>query len=184
VDQNNPGIKSQEQRGIRENSQCHGDASNHSYVGRNALSVKAPAEVIQHRTRQIHQDALADSRYIRHADFTAIHPQDLESLFRACDERFLAGSCRLALNGQRIRFRLSPRMTSGGGKTTRFRARTGEVFYEIAIASSMLFDGFGKTDRRISVYGIERENRLEALQRIFEHEFVHLTELLCWETSN
>jgi hypothetical protein len=58
------------------------------------------------------------------------------------------------------------------------------VHYEIAIAGLMLFDGFRNTDRRTSVGGIDCENRLEALQRIFEHELVHLIELLCWETSN
>lgn len=148
------------------------------------LSSKPPAELIGQRTRQIHDDVLAHSPYIRQAGFTAIHPKDLEFLFRAYDEHFLLGNCGRALNGRRIRFRLSPRMTSAGGKTTRFVLRTGEEFYEIAIACSMLFDGFGEADRRISVCGLECDNRLEALQRIFEHELVHLAELLCWETSN
>ena len=148
------------------------------------LSSILPADTIQELTRQIHQGALAHSRYLRCADFTAVHPEDLEFLFDAYDERFLAGNCRLALNGRRIRFRLSPRMTSAGGKTTRFIERTGEVCYEIAIAGAMLFDGFRSTDRRTSVGGRDCENRLEALQRIFEHELVHLIELLCWETSN
>ena len=148
------------------------------------LSFSLPPEAIQNLTGQIHQDILAHSRHIWHSDFTAIHPEDLEFLFGAYDQRFLAGNCRLALNGQDIRFRLSPRMTSAGGKTTRFLARTGEVHYEIAIAGSMLFDGFRSTDRRTSVCGIDCENRLEALQRIFEHELVHLIELFCWETSN
>ena len=48
----------------------------------------------------------------------------------------------------------------------------------------MLFDGFGDADRRVSVCGLECENRLQALQRIFEHEMVHLIEQLCWEHSN
>jgi hypothetical protein len=148
------------------------------------LSFRSPVEAIQERTLQIHQNVLAHSRYIRHADFTTIHPEDIEFLFSAYDERFLAGKCRAALNGRRIRFRLSPRLSSAGGKTTRFNTRTGDVYYEVAIASSMLFDGFGEMDRRISVCGIDCENRLEALQRIFEHELVHMIELLCWESSN
>ena len=61
-------------------------------------------------------------------------------------------------------------MTMAGGKTTRFTNRvTREVNYEIAIGSSMLFEGFGTVNRRISVCGLACENRLEALQRIFEH---------------
>ena len=75
-------------------------------------------------------------------------------------------------------------MTRAGGKTVRFTSRTGEVRYEIAIASSILFDGFGGMDRSVSVCGLECENRLEALQRVFEHELVHLTEQLCWQSSN
>ena len=34
------------------------------------------------------------------------------------------------------------------------------------------------------VCGLECTNRLEALQRIFEHELVHLVEQLCWGTSD
>jgi hypothetical protein len=148
------------------------------------LSFSLPAEAIQNLTRQIQQDMLAHSRHIRVENFTAIHTEDLEFLFGAYDQRFLAGNCRLALNGRRLRFRLAPRFTSAGAKTTKFTARTGEGFFEIAIASSILFDGFANMDRRISIGGIDCENRLEALQRIFEHELVHLTELLCWDDSN
>ncbi len=147
------------------------------------LSLRPRAELIQERVNQIQRDVLAHSRYIREANFTSIHSRDLEFLFAAYDERFFASLCRQALEGRKLRFRLSPRMTMAGGKTTRFIARTGEVSYEIAIASSLLFDGFGEMDRAISACGLECKNRLEALQRIFEHEMVHLTELLCWENS-
>jgi hypothetical protein len=62
--------------------------------------------------------------------------------------------------------------------------RTGEVSYEIAIASRMLFDSFRDGDREITVCGLKCTNRFEAMQRIFEHELVHLAEMLCWGTSN
>jgi len=147
-------------------------------------SLTVPDELIQQRVRQIQVEVLANSRYIRQPDFTVIHPRDLEFLFGAYDERFFGGLCRQSLGGQAIRFRLSPRMTRAGGKTTRFRTQAGIVSYEISIASSMLFDGFGKIDRPISVCGLHCKNRLEALQRILEHEVVHLAEQLCWETSD
>jgi len=149
-----------------------------------ALSLRLPEESIHERFLQIQQDVLAHSRYVREPNFTAIHPQDLEFLFAAYDHRFFAGLCQRALDGCRIKFRLSARMTKCGGTTTRFTARTGEVSFQIAIASSMLFDTFNNPDRRITVCGLECENRLEALQRIFEHEIVHLTEQLSWQTSN
>ncbi len=149
-----------------------------------ALSVQLPEEGIQQRVRQIHQTVLTQSRYIRAANYTVIHPEDLELLYRAYDERFFGGLCRRALDGRKLRFRLSPRMTKAGGTTARFVTAAGETFYEITVASSMLFEGFGQMDRRITVCGLECDNRLEALQRIFEHEMVHLIEQLCWQTSN
>jgi len=148
------------------------------------VSFSLPEELIQQRVQQIHQEVLAHSRYLRETDFRAIHPQDLEYLFGAYDERFFAGLSQRALEGRKIRFRLSPSMSKAGGKTARFTSSTGEVSYEIAIAISMLFDGFGKKDRRISVCGLECQNRLEALQRILDHEMVHLVEQLCWESSD
>lgn len=155
-----------------------------SALAESMRAFRLPDEVIRERVHQIHQDALAQSRHLREANFTSIHRLDLEFLFGAYDERFFAGRCRQALEGRKLRFRLSTRMTKAGGKTTRFKARTGEVSYEIALACSLLFDGFGERDRRISVCGLECNNRMEALQRIFEHELVHLTEQLCWGTSN
>lgn len=159
-------------------------ASARSTLADTILSLRLPEELILQRVHHIHHDVLAHSLYIREPNFTKIHPRDLEFLFGAYDERFLGGLCQKALDGRRIRFRLSPRLTRAGGTTTRFITRTGEVSYEIAIACSMLFDGFGKTDRLVTVGGLDCEDRLEALQRIFEHEIVHLTEYLCWESSD
>jgi len=148
------------------------------------LALKLPEESILSRVHQIHRDVLAHSPDIRQANFTAIHPRDLEFLFGAYDEPFFTGLCRPALEGRRLNFRLSPRMTRAGGKTTQYRARNGGLSFEIAIASSMLFDGFRETDRRITVCGLECLDRLEALQRVFEHELVHLAEQLCWGDSD
>lgn len=76
-------------------------------------------------------------------------------------------------------------MTRTGGTTTRFRLRaTGEITYEIAIAITILFDAFHDAGRAITVCGVECRGRLEALQRIFEHELLHLSEQLCWEVSD
>jgi len=148
------------------------------------LSFQLSGDAIQQRVRQIHHTVLTHSRYIRAANYTVIHPEDHEMLFAAYDEGFFAGLCRRALDGRKLRFRLSPRMTKAGGATARFVTAAGETFYEITVASSMLFEGFGTMDRRITVCGLECENRLEALQRIFEHEMVHFVEQLCWQSSN
>ncbi len=148
------------------------------------VEFRLPQESIRERLQRVQQDVLAQSAYVREANFTAIHPQDLALLFRAYDEHFFAGRCRQALQGSHLGFRLSPRMTVAGGKTTRFRSSAGDVRYEIAIACSLLFDGLRDGDRSISVCGLPCATRLEALQRIFEHEMVHLAENICWDTSD
>jgi hypothetical protein len=147
------------------------------------LSFNLSEDLIRQRVHQIQRNVLTHSPYLRHADFTRIHTRDLEFLFGAYDERFFDGLCRQSLAGRKLSFRLSPRMTKSGGKTSCFTTHSGEVSYQISIAISMLFDGFAKTDRRVRVCGLDCENRLEAVQRIFEHEMVHLTELLCWGNS-
>jgi hypothetical protein len=148
------------------------------------LSLRHPEESIRRQLQAIQRDLLAHSRYIREANFTTIHPGDLGFLFDAYDGRFLDGLARHALNGRRLDFGLSSRMTTSGGVTRRIRMRTGEVRFEIVIASGLLFDGFNQTGRRATACGVECESRLDALQRIFEHELIHLTEYLCWDRSN
>ncbi len=148
------------------------------------MSLRLPEELIAQRVAEIQRDLLAHSRHLRAVNFTAIHVADLEFLFNAYDSRFLDGLLRPALAGRPLTFHLSPRMTRAGGKTSRLRTRSGEVRFEIAVASSMLFDAFADADRRVSVAGLECDNRLDALQRVLEHEIVHLIEQLCWGRSN
>ena len=148
------------------------------------LTFRPDEDALRRRLHQIHQEALARSSHLREPNFRKIGVDDLALLFRAYDENILGGLCRQTLGGRDLQFRLSMRMTSSGGKTTRFRSRAGEERYEIAIAVGMLFDCFRENDRAIAVCGLECADRLQALQRIFEHELVHLAEQLSWETSN
>jgi hypothetical protein len=145
---------------------------------------REPEPIVQSRIQDIHNEVLRRSAHLHQPNFASIHRQDLEFLFEAYDVRFFAGHCRLALGGSRIHFRLSRRMTSAGGTTTRFRLANGDPAYEIAIAASLLFDSFANGDRRITVGGVECNNRLQALQRVFEHELIHLAEQLCWQKSD
>ncbi|MEO8371171.1 MAG: SprT-like family protein [Candidatus Solibacter sp.] len=149
-----------------------------------ALAYRSPPEEIQRTVGAIHSVVLKDSKYIRQPNYTLIHPEDLEMLFHLYDQAFFDHRCKHALDSRKLTFRLSRRMTKAGGTTARYRTASGEILYEITVASSMLFDGFGERDREISVCGLPCSNRLEALQRIFEHEMVHLVEQLCWQTSN
>ncbi len=149
------------------------------------LSSGLAEESIRDGVRGIHQALLGHSRYVREPNFVSIHPDDLEFLFQAYDQRFFGGLFGEALNGSRLDFRLSRRMSSAGGATVRIHNRvTGEVSFEIKIAISILYDGFGESDRGVTACGIECGTRLEALQRIFEHELIHLGEQLAWRDSS
>jgi hypothetical protein len=155
---------------------------------RMALSVavqafSASVDEIRSRAARIHEELRAASAYVREANFNRIHPRDLEFLFDAYDRQFLDGRCRAALDGRTLTFRLSRRMTRSGGSTTQLRHTSGVASYEIAIAVSMLFDAFTEPQRRVEVCGLECLDRLQAMQRIFEHEMVHLMENLIWGTS-
>ena len=129
-------------------------------------------------TREIGRELLAASPWIDEPNFTAIHPDDLAFLFKAYDRRFLKGFARRRLAPGALVFRLSSRMTRAGGQTSRRVRADGGVDYEIAISSEILFNGFADGDPPVSVAGIPCSNRIEALQRILEHEIVHLVEFL------
>jgi hypothetical protein len=148
------------------------------------LAESLAEKTIREEIKRIEDAVLSHSSFIKTCDFRAIHPRDLEFLFDAYESSFFRGALRQALGLSELRFTFSPRMTLAGGKTKRFQNSTGQVSFEISIASSMLFDAFGETDRDVTVCGIPCDSRLEALLRIFEHELVHLAEFLCWSDSN
>ena len=152
--------------------------STHHKLADALLAGRMPEDEIRRRLLAIHRGLLGSSQDVREANFTSIHTADLAWLLGAYDDQFLGCLIREALSGVAPHFRLSTRMTKAGGKTTTFRSATGDVRYEIAISCGLLFDAFREPDRRIAVCGVECGNRLEALQRIFEHELVHLMEQL------
>ena len=127
---------------------------------------------------------LARSPHVGTPDFTTIHPDDLAFLLDTYDRQFLSGLVRRQLGDGRLSFRLSSRMTRTGGQTIRRTRSAGGADYEIAVSTFILLDGFGDGDSDVSVGGLPCANRLEALQRIMEHEIVHLVEFLCVGHSN
>ncbi len=134
--------------------------------------------------REIGRELVAASSRIGEPNFATIHTDDLAFLFTAYDRRFLKGFARRRLAPGALVFRLSSRMTHAGGKTTRRVRADGGVDYEIAVSAEILFNGFADGDPPVSVAGIPCANRLQALQRIFEHEIVHLVEFLGTGESN
>lgn len=145
-----------------------------------------PPEAAHERRTQIGRALRANSRYVQVENFEVISHEDLSILFDEYDRRLFSGAIREALQETELRFRLSKRMTRSGGTTTRFvRRGTKDVsHYEIAISSTLLYQTFGDVDRPVKVTGITCNHRLAALQCIFEHELVHLAEMLAWWDSN
>jgi hypothetical protein len=145
------------------------------------------ADTIKARTTQIHATVLSQSEYIDDANFNCIHPADLECLFEQYDELFFGLQIKEALGDTPLRFGLSKRMTSAGGKTAHFQDRidSSRCWFEISVSTTLLFQCFAGDDHRPIVNsGIECHDRLDALQRVMEHELVHLIEMLLWDKSS
>jgi hypothetical protein len=157
-------------------------------------AILLPPAAVAERTRAIYEKVLSESRWLRTGNFTAIAVDDLERLFGLYDGAFFEGQLMRLVAAEaegRLGFRLSKRMTKVGGTTTRHERlvrRPGpprkRLAYEIAISTTLLFQTFGDIRRTIRVNGVECSDRLEALQRVFEHELLHLLEMLVWGDSS
>lgn len=142
----------------------------------------------QERQARVYQHLLQNSSRISSGNFATLAPADLGMIFHAVDEEFFDGCLATVCEkstAKPLQFRLSTRMTSSGGMTTmqnwgRWRAKSE---FEIAVATTPLFETF-KIDNTAIVGGLVCRDRLEALQRIMEHEIVHLIELMLWKDSN
>lgn len=151
-------------------------------------TTRLPDTEIQMRRKLIYQEMLAESRCVTRGNFTAIETSDLKRLFKKYDAIYFGGKCEeFTATPNTLRFRLSNRMTSAAGKTYQRRPRhlqTRAADYEIAISTTLLFETFNEETRPITVSGVLCVDRLEALQRIFEHEMLHLIEMLVWDHSS
>jgi hypothetical protein len=140
------------------------------------------------KVARIYRGVLDRSEHLRSGNFEAIGVADLRLLFDLYDAEFFDGLLTAMLgedSGGEITLRLSDRMTRSAGKTIRRRVkqRVGwrvleRAEYEIAVSTFLLFQTFDNIDRPVTVTGLVCRDRLEALQRIFEHELLHLAEFL------
>lgn len=139
--------------------------------------------------REVFQHALLNSPNMAGENFDSLSPADLGLMFYVTDELFFEGTLARFLESnfaKPLQFRLSTRMTTSGGTTTMSRylgSNKRNTEFEIAIATTPLFSTF-KVEDRAKVGGVFCNSRLEALQRILEHEMVHLAELLATDDSN
>lgn len=146
------------------------------------------------RAKRIYEGTLAQSPQIREGNFTVIGTDDLERLFLWYDREFFRGRLGemiLEDGAHPMAFRLSRRLISAAGQTVRQVRRvrqdgrpTVKVDYEITISTTLLYNTFQDVERTVTVGGLVCRDRLESLQRIFEHELLHLAEFLGWGRSN
>ena len=149
------------------------------------------ADSIQRHRQTIGERVLSLSPNLGSPNFSRLAASDLAHLFKAYDDTFLNGECRRLLNAHEtpLTFRLSPRMTSAGGKTIMEThssdvANLNQTRFEIVISTTLLFETFKPPFREAKVVGCACSTRMDALQRIFEHELVHLIEMLLWSDSS
>lgn len=151
-------------------------------------------EQVRERCRRIYEAVVDESPSVRSGNFAKIGSDDLERLFRLYDAEFFRGCLSEMLQEDAaypMAFRLSRRLTRAAGQTMRLVRkvrRAGRVVeqpeYEIAVSTTLLFNTFRDVDREVIVGGLVCGDRLEALQRIFEHELLHLAEFLGWGRSS
>jgi hypothetical protein len=149
---------------------------------------------VEDRVRRIYEAMLAQSPQIRDGNFTVVGTDDLERLFLWYDREFFRGRLGemiLEDGAHPMAFRLSRRLVSAAGQTIRQVHRVRQdgktvmkVDYEITISTTLLYNTFQNVERTVTVGGLVCRDRLESLQRIFEHELLHLAEFLGWGRSN
>lgn len=136
----------------------------------------------------IGQTVIGASRVMNSPNFNTTNALDLQHMAELYDRLFFEGHCLTIARHFGVQFRWSKRMTSTGGKTVRTThvdRKTGVQVhqYEIVLSAPLLFQTFGDLQRPIRVTGVLCTNRLQAMQRILEHELIHLVEMLVWNDS-
>jgi hypothetical protein len=148
---------------------------------------KFSREDIHRWQHEIHEQTLMLSRSIEKPNFSRVSKEDVARLIQLYDERFFAGKILPMARAEGLQFGLSSRMTRIAGKlVTNYPEGThsGRRTFELVLSSTLLFQTFEDVDRPVEVTGRLCKDRLEAMQRIAEHEFVHLIEMLIWNDGN
>jgi hypothetical protein len=146
------------------------------YTIQQIVALSLPLEEIKRRTSTIHAAAIGKAENISCANFNKIGDIDIRYIFRLYDRFFFGDFFTANYRGQ-LSFYLSGRMTRAAGKFV-WRKRSQTQTFEIGIATAMLFDNFTTPQDTKDLSGFLCTNRLEALQRVIEHEIVHFLEYL------
>lgn len=145
------------------------------------------ARQINEWQREIYDQTLTLSRTMNGPNFTRIARDDLVRMIRLYDDRFFGGKILPTAEAEGLSFAISSRMTRIAGKLVTQYPRGdygGRRQFELVISSTLLFQTFEDPDQPVEVTGRLCRDRLEAMQRVAEHEFVHLIEMLIWNSGN
>lgn len=141
-----------------------------------------------HRTqKQIHQEMLRLSRTIDRPNFQRVGRDDLVRLIHLMDDAFFQSRVLPIAKAEGLSFKFSSRMTSAAGKlVTHYPngSRDAPRKFDLILSSTLLFQTFEDIDRPVMVTGRKCVDRLEAMQRVAEHEMTHLIEMLIWNDGN
>jgi hypothetical protein len=150
------------------------------------LSHQPKAEDVGVLQRRIFESTLSLSRCMDGPNFTRVGRDDLQRMSMLYDQLFFNGMLLGEARNEGLSFGWSSRMTRNAGKTVTHypNGRRGPRRFEIILSSTLLFQTFEDVDRPVEVTGMICKNRLEAMQRVVEHELVHLAEMLIWDTSS
>jgi hypothetical protein len=103
------------------------------------------------------------------------------------DETTFEGALGEALASQTDRplaFRLSNRLLRAGGVATRKRDPLGAWRYQVSLSLPLLRGVPAPDGRPVVVVGLACTDRLAAMQRLLEHELLHVVEWLAFDRSN
>lgn len=161
-------------------------------LGQFALGHAPSAAEVRAKQRQIFESTIALSRRIDGPNFTRIGQDDLQRMALQYDQLFFQSQLIRGARIEGLTFGWSSRMTKNAGKTvTHYTGKSGTANrgqrarrFEIILSSTLLFQTFDDVRRPVEVTGILCRNRLEAMQRVVEHELVHLLEMLVWDDSS
>ncbi len=136
--------------------------------------------------REIHSQTVQLSRLIDQPNFHRVGRDDLVRMIRMYDQRFFGGQVLPIAQAEGLSFGLSSRMTKVAGKLVTSYPQgdyDGRRQFQLVLSSTLLFQTFEDSDRPVEVTGRPCRDRLEAMQRVAEHELVHLIEMLIWNSG-
>jgi hypothetical protein len=156
----------------------------HGRLGAWAQAAQFTRHEQQRRQQAVLAETLRQSQALDGVNFSSIHVSDLRRMALLVDEHFFEGRLLPLAAKEGLAFTLSRRMTKVAGMTTMLTSRqNGQRRFKIGLSTTLLFQTFLDVQREVLVAGVNCHSRLEAMQRVVEHELVHLLELLVWNDS-